>query len=181
MEYKFVLKVQNRTGRRNIHRYADRCSPLLAIPMTSNQLPEVLIGFADPPPPRKISKLSSKYWCDKHPLQLASMPVSPVNPNHPTASTARKQTPSAAVHQSPPRAAKIRANNALVHGASASAPWIATDAGNGAGLANAHAVSVAAFAAAAGSVTASARSDDSSNSSESDSDIIGGGVRCFWA
>jgi hypothetical protein len=66
-------------------------------------------------------------------------------------------------------------DNALVHGASASAPWIATDADNGAGLANAHAVSVAAFAAAADSVAASARSDNSSNSSESDLDIIGEG------
>ncbi len=37
-----------------------------------------------------------------------------------------------------------------MHGASASAPWIATDTGDGAGLATAHAVSVAAFAAAAG-------------------------------
>ncbi len=103
------------------------------------------------------------------------MPVVPVNPNHPTASAACKWTPSAAVRKLPQRAGKIRANNALVHGASASAPWIATGAGNGAGLANAHAVSVAAFAAAAGSVTVSARSDNSSNSSEGDSDIIGGG------
>ena len=103
------------------------------------------------------------------------MPVIPVNPNHPAASAARKRTPSAAVRESPPRAAKIGANNALVHGASACAPRIATDADNGAGLANVHAVSVAAFAAAAGSVPASARSDDSSNSSESDLDIIGGG------
>jgi hypothetical protein len=62
-----------------------------------------------------------------------------------------------------------------MHGASASAPRIATDADKGIGLAHAHAVSVAAFAAAAGSVAVSARSYDSSNSSESDMDIIGGG------
>ena len=71
-----------------------------------------------------------------------------------------------------------------MHGAFPSAPWIATGAGNGAGLATAHAISVAAFAAAAGvaafaaavgSVALPARSDDSSNSSDNDSDIIGGG------
>jgi hypothetical protein len=74
-----------------------------------------------------------------------------------------------AVRKSPPLAAKIRANNALMqHGA------IATDADNGIGLAHAHAVSVAAFAAA-GSVATSAPFYDSSNSSESDLDIIGGG------
>jgi hypothetical protein len=158
-----------------IRRYTDRCSCLLAIAMTSSQLSEVVIGFADPPPPQKRSILSSKFWCDKHRLWQASMPVIPVNPNHPTASAAHKRTPSVAVHESPPRAAKIRVNNALVHGASASAPRIAMDAGNGAGLANAHVVSVAAFAAAAGSVAAPAHSDDSSTSSESDLDIIGGG------
>ncbi len=94
---------------------------------------------------------------------------------YPTASAARKRTPSAAICKSPPRAAKVRANNALMHGASASAPRIATDADNGIGLAHAHAISVAAFAAAVDSVAASARSYDSSNSSESDLDIIGGG------
>jgi hypothetical protein len=109
------------------------------------------------------------------------MPVIPVNPNHPAASAARKRTPSVAVSESPTRAAKIRANNALMqHGASAAAPLIATDADNGIRLAHAHAVSVAAFAAA-GSVAASARFYDSSNSSESDLDIIGGGLQCFWA
>jgi hypothetical protein len=102
------------------------------------------------------------------------MPVIPVNPNHPAASAARKRTPSAAVCKLPPRAAKIRANNALMHGASASAPRIVMDADNGIGLAHAHAISVAAFAAAADSVAVSARSYDSSNSSESDLDIIGG-------
>ncbi len=90
-----------------IRRYADRCSRLLAIAMTSNQLPEVVIGFADPPPLRKRSILSSKFWRNKHRLRQASMPVIPVNPNHPTASAARKRTPSAAVYESPPRAAKI--------------------------------------------------------------------------
>ncbi len=159
-----------------IHRYADRCSRLLTIAITSNQLPEVVIGFADPPPLQKRSILSSKFWCDTHRLLQASMPVIPVNPNHPAASAARKWTLSAAVCESPPRAAKIRANNALMHGVSASAPWIATDADNGIGLAHAHAISAAAFAATAGSVVASARSYDSSNSSESDLDIIGGGV-----
>ena len=61
-----------------------------------------------------------------------------------------------------------------MHGASASAPLIPTDADNGIGLAHAHAVSVPAFAAV-GSIAASARFYDSSNSSESDLDIIGGG------
>ena len=105
------------------------------------------------------------------------MPVIPVNPNHPAASAARKRTPSAAVRESPPRAAKSRANNALMHGASAPAPRIATeeDADNSVGLANVNAVPVVLFAAAAGSVAASARSYDSSGSSESDLDIIGGG------
>ena len=69
--------------------------------------------------------------------------------------------PNAAVHESPPRAAKVRANNSLIHGASASAPHdvasvaaasVATDAGNAAGVAAAHAVSASALAAAAGSV-----------------------------
>jgi len=87
------------------------------------------------------------------------MPVIPVNPNHPAASAARKQTPSAAVRESPPRAAKTRANNALMHGASASPPRchdvasvavasVATDAGNVAGLTAALAVSTATLAAA---------------------------------
>ncbi len=105
-----------------IRRYADT---QIGVPvMASNQLPEVIIGFAGPPHPRRISKLSRKYWCDKqHQLKQESMPVIPVNPNHPTASAARKRTPSAAVRESPPRAANARATNALMHGASASAPW----------------------------------------------------------
>ncbi len=107
------------------------------------------------------------------------MPVIPVNPNHLAASAARKRTPSAAVCESPPRAAKSRANNALVHGASASTPWIDRDADNSVGLANANAVPVAAFAAAEGRAAASARSYDSS-ASERAVDIIGGGLRCFW-
>ena len=126
--------------------------------MSSNQLPEVVVGFAGPPHPRRISKLSRKYCPDKHRLRQESMPVIPVNPNHPAASAARKRTPSAAVRESPPRAAKSRANNALMHGASAPAPQIATDADNSVGLANVNAVPVVLFAAAAGSVGASARS-----------------------
>ena len=85
----------------------------------------------------------------------------------------------------------MRANNALMHGASTSAPQyhdvvsvaaasVATDACNAAGLADAHAVSVAAFAVAAGSVASPARSGNSSNSSGSDLDIIGGGCAAFW-
>ncbi len=92
------------------------------------------------------------------------MPVIPVNPNHPAASAARKRTPSAAVRKSPPRAAKSRANNALMHGASSPTPGIATDADNSVGLADVNAVPVVLFAAAAGSVAASARSYDSSSS-----------------
>ncbi len=117
------------------------------------------------------------------------MPVIPVNPNHPAASAARKRTPSAAVRESPPRAAKARANNALMHGASASAPRchdvasvaiasVATDAGNTAGLAAAHAVSAAVLvlAATAGSIASPVCSVNSSNSSNSkDSVMIGGG------
>ena len=156
-------------------RYADWCSRLLAIAMTSNQLPEFVIGLADPPPLRKRSILSSKFWCDKHRLRQASMHVIPVNPNHPAASAARKRTPSAAVRKSPPRAAKSRANNALMHGSSTPAPGITTNADNSVGLDNVNAVPVVLFAAAAGSVAASARFYDSSNSSESDLDIIGGG------
>jgi hypothetical protein len=163
-----------------IHRYADRCSPA----MSSNQLPEVVVGFAGPPHPRRISKLSRKYW------RQESMPVIPVNPNHPAASAACKWTPSAAVRESLPQAAKTRANNALMHGASASAPWchdvasvavasVATDAGNNAaGLAAAHAVSAAslALAAAAGSIASPVCPVNSSNSSNTeDSDMIGGG------
>jgi hypothetical protein len=82
------------------------------------------------------------------------MPVIPVNPNLPAASAAHKRTPSAAVRKSPPRAAKAKANNALMHGASASPPpchdvasvgvaSVAMDAGNAAGLASALAVSTA--------------------------------------
>ena len=71
------------------------------------------------------------------------MPVIPVNQNHPAASAARKRTPpSAAVRESPPRAAKDRANNALMQHGGASAS-VATDAGektdaaeNAAGLAS---------------------------------------------
>jgi hypothetical protein len=161
----------------------DRFSPV----MSSNQLPEIVVGSAGPPHPRRISKLSRKYWRDKHRLQQESiMPVIPVNPNHPAASATRsKRTPIAAVRESPPRAAKERANNALMqHGASASPPRcpdvasvavasVATDAGektdaakNAAGLASALAGSTATIAAAADS------SNDSSNSE--DSDMIGG-------
>jgi hypothetical protein len=119
------------------------------------------------------------------------MPVMiPVNQNHPAASAARKRTPRLAVRESPPRAAKDRANNALMQygGASASPPRchdvasvdvasvLAMDAGeitdaaqkNAAGLASALAVSTATFAAAAG------RSNDSSDSE--DSGMIGGGA-----
>ncbi len=92
-----------------IRRYTDRCSRLLAIAMTSNQLPDVVIGFAAPPPPRKISKLSLEYWCDKRRLRQASMPVIPVNPNHPAASAARKRTPIAAVRELPVSVAAIAA------------------------------------------------------------------------
>ena len=115
----------------------------------------------------------------------------PVIPNHPAASAARKRTPSAAVRESPPRAAKDRANNALMQhgGASASPPRchdvasvdvasVATDAGektdaaeNAAGLASsALAVSTATFLAAA-----AGRSNDSSDSEDSE-DMIGGGA-----
>ena len=83
-----------------IHRYVDRCSHLLAIAMTSNQLPEVVIGFAYPPHPWRISKLPLKHWRNKHQLRQESMLVIPVNPNHPAASAARKQTLSAAIHKS---------------------------------------------------------------------------------
>ena len=87
----------------------------------------------------------------------------------------------------------MRTNNALMHGASASAPRchdvvsvaaasVATDAGNAAGLADAHAVSAATLAAAAGSVASPARSINSSISSDSDnSDMIGGGCAAFAA
>ena len=167
-----------------IRGYTDRFSPV----MSSNQLPEIVVGSAGPPHPRRISKLSRKYWRDKHRLRQESiMPVIPVNPNHPAASATRsKRTPIAAVRKSPPRAAKERANNALMqHGASASPPRchdvasvavasVATDAGektdaakNAAGLASALAGSTATLAAAAGS------SNDSSDSE--DSDMIGGG------
>ena len=115
------------------------------------------------------------------------MPVIPVNPNYHAASAVRKWTPSAAIRESPPRAAKTRANKALLHGdgASASTPRchdvasiaaasVATDAGNVAGLADAHAVSAAALAASGGSIASPARSVNSSNSSDSgNSDMIG--------
>ena len=116
------------------------------------------------------------------------MPVIPDNPNHPAASAARKRAPSAAVLESPPRAAKTRADNALLHGASASAPRchdvtsvaaasasVATNANNVAAFADAHAVTDAALAAAAGSVALPALSVNRSNSSDSDdSEMIGG-------
>jgi len=117
------------------------------------------------------------------------MPVIPVNPNHPAASAVRKRTPSAAVRKSPPQAAKARANNALMHGASASRPprchdvasvavaSVATDAGNAAGPASALAVSTTTLvAAAAGSLASPACSVNSSNDSSDskDSDMIGG-------
>jgi hypothetical protein len=131
-----------------------------------------------------------KYCRDKHRLWQESMPVIPVNPNHPAASAVRKRTPSAAVRKSPPQAAKARANNALMHGASASRPprchdvasvavaSVATDAGNAAGPASALAVSTTTLvAAAAGSLASPACSVNSSNDSSDskDSDMIGGG------
>jgi hypothetical protein len=146
--------------------------------MSSNQLPEIVVGSAGPPHPRRISKLSRKYCLVKHRLRQESiMPVIPVNQNHPAASAARKRTPpSAAVRESPPRAAKDRANNALMQHGGASAS-VATDAGektdaaeNAAGLASsALSVSTATFLAAA-----AGRSNDSSDSE--DSDMIGGGA-----
>ena len=119
----------------------------------------------------------------------------PVIPNHPAASAARKRTPSAAVRESPPQAAKARANNALMqHGASApprcrdvasvAVASVATDASkktdaakNAAGLASALAISTATLATAAGSLTEPACSVNSSNdSSDSESSyMIGGG------
>ena len=97
------------------------------------------------------------------------MPVIPVNPNHPAASTAHKRMPSAG--ESPLRAVKTRANNALLHGASASATRchdvtsvaaasasVATNADNVTAFADAHAVTDAALAAKAGSVALPARS-----------------------
>ncbi len=154
--------------------------------MTFNQLPEFVVGFTNPPHPWRISKLSRKYWRNKHRLKKEFVPVIPVNRNHPAASAARKRTPSAAVRESPPRAAKARANNALMPGASASTPRchdvasvaavsVATDAGNAAGVAAAHDLSAAALAAAAGSVASPVCSVNSSYSSDSDdSDMIGG-------
>ena len=56
-----------------IHRYADT---QIGVPaMISNQLHEVIVGFADPPHPQRMSKLSWKYWHDKHQLKQESMPV----------------------------------------------------------------------------------------------------------
>jgi hypothetical protein len=43
------------------------------------------------------------------------MPVIPVNPNHPAASAARKQTANAAVRESPPRAAKAQVSVPRIH------------------------------------------------------------------
>ena len=167
--------------------------------MSSNQLPEIVVGSTGPPHPQRISKLSRKYWLDKHRLrQESNMPVIPVNPNHPAASAARKRTSSTAIRESPPRAAKARADNALMqHGASASPPQchdvasasvavasVATDASkktdaakNAAGLASALAISTATLAATAGSLTEPACSVNSSNdSSDSESSyMIGGG------
>ena len=140
--------------------HSPHLSSHLGVPArTSNQLTEVTVavGFADHPHYwRRISKLSQKYWRDKH-----------------QRSTVRKRTPSASVGESPPRPAKARTNIALMHRASTSTPWyhnvasvaaasVIMDAANAAGLsaAAAHAVSAAAFAA-------------SSNSSDSDnSDIM---------
>ena len=168
-----------------ICRYADRCS----CHGFQSIACEDVVGFADHPHPRRLSKLSLKYWHNKHQLKQESMPVIPVNPNHPAASAACKRMPSAAIHETPPRAAKTRANNALLHGASASAPRchdvasvvaaasVLTDAGNATGLGDAHAVT---DVAAAGSVALPARSVNSSNSSDSDDlDMIGEGCTAF--
>jgi len=141
--------------------HSPHLSSHLGVPArTSNQLTEVTVavGFADHPHYwRRISKLSRKYWRDKH-----------------QRSAVHKWTPSASVGESPPRPAKARTNIALMHGASTSTPRchnvasvaaasVTMDAANAAGLAAAaaaHAVSAAAFAA-------------SSNSSDSDnSDIM---------
>ena len=148
------------------------------------------------PPSSEDIKAIPEYLLEKHRLRQESMPVNPINPNHPAASTARKWTPSVSVCESPPRAAKARANNALMqHGASAPPPWcqdvaavavtsVATDAGkktdvakNAAGLSSALAISTANLATAAGSLTEPACSVNSSNDSSNseDSDMIGGG------
>ena len=148
-------------------------------------VPPILGGYQSYP--GNIGLISTDFG--KNPV-IMPRPVIPVNQNHPAASAARKRTPSAAVRESPPRAAKDRANNALMQhgGASASPPRchdvasvdvasVATDAGektdaaeNAAGLASALAVSTATFLAAA----AGSRSNDSSDSE--DSDMIGGGA-----
>jgi len=129
--------------------HSPHISTHLGVPVrTSNQLTEVTVGVADPPHSRRISKLSRKYWHDKHHQRAA-----------------RKQTPSA-VHESPPPPVKARANIALMHGASASTPqchnvasvaavtaaYVTMDTANAFGLAGAaHAISVASLAASSNS------------------------------
>ena len=47
--------------------HSPHLSSHLGVPArTSNQLTEVTVEFADPPHSWRISKLSQKYWCDKH-------------------------------------------------------------------------------------------------------------------
>jgi hypothetical protein len=55
--------------------HSPHLSSHLGVPArTSNQLTEVTVGFADPPHSRRISKLSRKYWCDKHRQRAARTP-----------------------------------------------------------------------------------------------------------
>ena len=149
-------------------------------------VPPILGGYQSYP--GNIGLISTDFG--KNPV-IMPRPVIPVNQNHPAASAARKRTPNAAVRESPPRAAKNRANNALMQHGGASAPphrchnvasvdvaSVATDAGektdaaeNATGLASALAVSTATFSLAA---AAGSRSNNSSDSE--DSDMIGGGA-----
>jgi hypothetical protein len=150
-----------------IRMYADRFSQS-CLP---SQLFEVEVACTDPPPPRRISKLSRRY----HRLKK-SMPVISVDTNHPAASAARRMarewmTPRAPTRMLPPRVAKTNAT-AVMHDALAPAPrHQCVDA---ASFAAASFASTAASAARNVALTG-ALSVNSSSSSDSDDSKMSGG------
>jgi hypothetical protein len=82
--------------------------------MPSDQLFEVVVGVANHSLPWRISKLSRRYWRLTHRLKQKTMPVIPVSQNHPAASAVCRRMPRAPICESPPRAAKTRAD-AVMH------------------------------------------------------------------
>jgi hypothetical protein len=141
--------------------------------MPTSQLFEFKVGCTDPPPPRRISKLSRRY-----PHLKKNMPVIPVDANYPAASAAcrtvgeRQHAPTCT---SPPRVAKTKATMVMHNALAPAAPRHPRD-------------DSASFAGASFATATSAAVGHpfpplsvGSTSDSDDSKINGGGRRRCWA